>query len=68
MNGGQCFMNLTQTPKNDQASNAWTQADNVALATALLLYSLHEQVVKVERVSVGWAGEGWKAIIETAIV
>ncbi|NJK68663.1 MAG: hypothetical protein HC789_18000 [Microcoleus sp. CSU_2_2] len=61
-------MKLTRTPKNDQASNAWTQADNVAPATALLLYSLHEQVVKVERVSVGWIGEGCKAIIETAIV
>lgn len=60
-------MKLTRTPKNDQASNAWTQADNAVPATALLLYSLHEQVLKVERVSVGWTGEGYKAI-ETAIV
>jgi hypothetical protein len=61
-------MKLTPTPKNDQNSTAWTRADNVAPATALVLYSLHEQVVKVERVSVGWAGEGCKVIIETAIV
>jgi hypothetical protein len=60
-------MNLTQTPKNDQASNAWRQADRLAPATAIRLYSLHEHVAKVERVSVGWAGEGCK-VIETAIV
>ncbi|MDP8932838.1 MAG: hypothetical protein M3N42_01470 [Cyanobacteriota bacterium] len=50
-------MKLTPTPKNDQTSEAWTQADSAAPTTALRLYSLHEQVAKVERVSVGWAGE-----------
>ncbi|MBD1827355.1 hypothetical protein NDI47_09115 [Microcoleus vaginatus GB1-A2] len=50
-------MKLTPTPKNDQTSEAWTQADCAAPATAIRLYSLHEQVAKVERVSVGWAGE-----------
>lgn len=61
-------MKLTPTPKHDQASDAWTQAGCAAPATALRLYSLHEQVAKIERVSVGWTGEGCKAIIETAIV
>ncbi|HSF72197.1 MAG TPA: hypothetical protein VLA84_00165 [Microcoleus sp.] len=50
-------MKLTPTPKNDQTSVAWTQADSAVPATALRLYSLHEQVAKVERVPVGWAGE-----------
>ena len=59
INSGQCFMKLTPTPKNDQASEPRTQADSVAPATALGLYSLHEQVAKVERVSVGWTGEGF---------
>ncbi len=59
---GQCFMKLTPTPKNDQASDAWTQADSAALATALRLYSLHTQVAKVERASVGWTGRGCKTI------
>ena len=59
---GQCFMKLTPTPKNDQASDAWTQADSAALATALRLYSLHEQVAKVERASVGWTGRECKTI------
>ncbi|MBE9183768.1 hypothetical protein IQ270_03255 [Microcoleus sp. LEGE 07076] len=48
-------MKLTPTPKNDRASDAWTQADS-AIATALQLYFLHEQVEIVGRVSVGWAG------------
>jgi hypothetical protein len=61
-------MKLTPTPKNYQDADAWTQAGSEALATALRLYSLHEQVEMVERVSVGWTGEGCKAIIETAIV
>jgi hypothetical protein len=51
-------MKLTPTPKNDQGSDAWTQADSAAPATALRLYCLHEQVAKVERVSVGWTGKG----------
>ncbi|MBE9120339.1 MULTISPECIES: hypothetical protein [Microcoleaceae] len=49
-------MKLTPTPKNDRASDAWTQANSAAIATALRLYFLHEQVEIVERVSVGWAG------------
>ncbi|HAT14153.1 MAG TPA: hypothetical protein DCS91_11800 [Microcoleaceae bacterium UBA11344] len=61
-------MKLTPTPKNDQDADAWTQAGCAAPATALRLYSLHEQVAKVERISVGWTGEGCKAIIEMAIV
>ena len=52
------FDKITPTPKKDQACHAWTQADSAAPATALRLYSLHEQVEKVERVSVGWTGEG----------
>lgn len=60
-------MKLTPTPKNDRDSETWTQAGIVALATALRLYSLHEQVETVKRVSVGWTGEGCKARIETAI-
>jgi len=56
------FYKVTPTPKNDQACHAWTQADSAAPATALRLYSLHEQVEKVERVSVGWTGEGRRAI------
>jgi hypothetical protein len=52
-------MKLTPTPKNDQASNAWTQAGRTTLATAIRLYALHEQVAKVDRVSVGWTGEGY---------
>ena len=63
----QCFMKLTPTPKNDQASEAWIQTYSVAPATALRLYSLHEQVAKVERASVGWTGRGCKAI-DMAIV
>ncbi|MEG3898307.1 MULTISPECIES: hypothetical protein [unclassified Microcoleus] len=51
-------MKLTPTPKNDRASDAWTRADSAAPATALRLYFLHEQVETVERVSVGWTGEG----------
>jgi hypothetical protein len=61
-------MKLTPTPKNDRASDAWTQANSAAIATALRLYSLHEQVEIVERVSVGWAGEGLQAIEQMAIV
>ncbi|MBD0340545.1 MAG: hypothetical protein ICV61_06510 [Microcoleus sp. Co-bin12] len=52
-------MKLTPTPKNDQTSEARTQADSATPATALGLYSLHEQVAHVERVSVGWTGEGF---------
>jgi hypothetical protein len=59
------FYKVTPTPKKDQACHAWTQADGAAPATALRLYSLHEQVEKVERVSVGWTGEGLKAIAQT---
>ena len=55
-------MKLTPTPKNDQGSDAWTQADSAAPATALRLYSLHEQVAKVERASVGWTGRECKTI------
>ncbi|MEO6863739.1 MAG: hypothetical protein ABI180_19715 [Microcoleus sp.] len=51
-------MKLTPTPKNDKASDAWTQADSAAIATALRLYYLHEQVETVERVFVGWTGKG----------
>jgi hypothetical protein len=60
-------MKLTPPLKKDQASQAWTQADSAAPATALRLYSLHEQVAKVERASVGWTGRGCKAI-EQAIL
>ncbi|MBE9094405.1 MAG: hypothetical protein WBA89_22795 [Microcoleus sp.] len=49
-------MKLTPTPKNDLASETWTQADSAAIATALRLYYLHEQVEIADRVSVGWAG------------
>lgn len=55
-------MKLTPPPQKDQASQAGTQADSVAAATAIRLYSLHEQVAKVERASVGWTGRGCKAI------
>ena len=51
-------MKLTPTPKNDQASDAWTQAYSAAIATAQRLHFLYEQVERVERVSVGWTGEG----------
>lgn len=61
-------MKLTPTTKNDQDADASTLAGSEALTTALRLYSLHEQVEMVERVSVGWTGEGYKTIIETAIV
>ena len=52
------FYKVIPTPNNDRASNAWNQADSAAIATAQRLYFLHEQVETVERVSVGWTGEG----------
>ncbi len=51
-------MKLTPTPNTDRATDAWTQADSAAIATAQRLYFLHEQVETVGRVSVGWTGEG----------
>lgn len=60
-------MKLTPTPKKDQDADARTQSSRALLATALRLYSLHEQVETVKRVSVGWTGEGCKARIEMAI-
>ena len=52
------FYKVIPTPSNDQASNAWTEADSAAIATAQRLYFLHEQVETVERMSVGWTDEG----------
>jgi len=51
------FYKVIPNPSNDQASNAWMQADSAAIATAQRLYFLHEQVETVERMSVGWTGE-----------
>jgi hypothetical protein len=60
------FYKVTPTQNKERVCQARTQADGAAPATALRLYSLQEQVEKVERVSVGWTGEGLRAI-ESAI-
>jgi hypothetical protein len=59
------FYKVTPTLKKNQACHARTQADGAVPTTALRLYSLHEQVEQVERVSVGWTGGGLKAIAAT---